>query len=121
MTNQNNKLDLEERTAIFAERIIDLVKTIPRNDVNSIIIIQLVKSATSVGANYCEADCAESKKDFEHKISISKKEAKEAKYWLRMLKRTNHQLSSEIDNLTQEARELCLIFVSIIKKSKINS
>ncbi len=111
MTNQNNKFDLEERTAIFAERIIDLVKTIPKNDVNSIIIIQLVKSATSVGANYCEADCAESKKDFEHKISISKKEAKEAKYWLRILRKTNHQQSNKIDNMIQEARELCLIFV----------
>ncbi|OQB05831.1 MAG: hypothetical protein BWY19_00715 [bacterium ADurb.Bin212] len=121
MTNQNNKFDLEERTAIFAENVIDLVKTIPKNDVNSIIIIQLVKSATSIGANYCEADCAESKRDFEHKISISKKEAKEAKYWLRMLRKTSPQLLSEIDSLTWEARELCLIFVSIIKKSKINS
>ncbi len=111
---------MEERSAKFAENVLDLIKTISRNDVNSIIIIQLVKAATSIGTNYCEADCAESKKDFEHKISICKKEAKEIGHWLRMLVRTNPDKEDEIIKLSQKAKELCLIFIAIIKKSKIN-
>ncbi len=120
MTNSNQKYDLEERSAKFAENVLDLLKNVPRNDVNSIIIIQLAKAATSIGANYCEADCAESRKDFEHKISICKKEAKETKHWLRMLTKTNPEKEGEILMLSQEAKELCLIFIAIIKKSKIN-
>lgn len=81
------KYDLEERTSLFGERVIDLAKSVIKNPVTISIINQLVRSGTSVGANYCEADCAESKKDFEHKIGLCKKEAKESRYWLRMLAR----------------------------------
>lgn len=69
------KYDLEERTAIFGEKIIEFVKTIPKNPVNNPLINQIIRSGTSIGANYMEADAAVSKKDFKHKISICKKES----------------------------------------------
>ena len=72
--------DLEERTVVFAETIIDLVKLIKLDPINSRIITQLVGSSSSIGANYCEATEAESKKDFTHKIGIAKKEIKETKH-----------------------------------------
>ena len=77
--------DLEERTAKFGEDIIAFVNTLPKTVITNQIISQLVRSGTSIGANYCEADCAESKKDFEHKMGIANKEAKETKHWLRIM------------------------------------
>lgn len=74
-----HKYDLEERTAVFSERVIDFVVEIERNAVTSPLISQLVRSATSIGANYCEADDAESKRDFRHKIGLSRKESRETK------------------------------------------
>lgn len=85
MTNDKiseSKFDLEERTAKFGEAVIKFANSIPKNAVTLPIITQLVKSGTSIGANYCEADDAESKKDFNHKIGICKKEARETKHWL---------------------------------------
>lgn len=79
MTN-NKKFDLEERTGKFGENIIEFAKKIPKNPITLPLITQLIKAGTSVGANYCEADCAESKKDFEHKLGICKKESKETKH-----------------------------------------
>jgi four helix bundle protein len=76
--------DLEERTAVFGERIIEFCKKIPRGPITDPIAIQLVKCGTSVGANYSEADDAKSASDFAHKIGICKKEAREAKHFLRM-------------------------------------
>ena len=70
----NDKYDLEERTAKFGEEVIKFAKKIPKNSITLPIISQLTRSGTSVGANYCEADDAESKKDFQHKIGISKLE-----------------------------------------------
>ncbi len=77
--------NLEERTAKFSENIIDLLKSIRLNSINKSIVNQLVRSATSVGVNYCEANGASSKKDFKNKIHICKKEIKETKYWLQLL------------------------------------
>ena len=73
MTNDTNskKYDLEERTARFGEEIIKFVKRLPKNIVTEPLIKQLVRSATSIGANYSEADDAESNHDFKHKIEIS--------------------------------------------------
>src|SRR4030067_626984 len=85
---QNKKYDLEERTAQFSERIIELVKKTKKNVVTIPIINQLVKAGTSIGANYCEANGASSKKDFKNKIFICKKESKESQYWLRLLAKT---------------------------------
>lgn len=115
----NDKVyDLEERTAKFGESIIEFAKKIPKNNITNIIVAQLVGAGTSVGSNYCEADCAETKKDFEHKIGICKKESKESKHWLRMAAKTVPELSTEARMLWREANELNLIFVTIVKNSR---
>ena len=116
-SNKNN-YDLEERTARFAENIIDLCKTIKITPLNSRIIAQLIGSGGSTGANYCEATESESKKDFIHKIGIAKKEIKESKHWLRLLVRTNPERREEIKKLWQEAQELLLIFSKISRSSR---
>ena len=110
--------DLEERTAKFAEEIIKFAKKIPVNRVTERIIPQLVGAGTSMGANYCEADDAESGKDFKHKIGICKKEARETKYWLRISATTVPELKDEARVLWQEAKELHLIFNAIVHKIK---
>ena len=110
--------DLEERTARFGENIIEFAKKIPKTPITVPLISQVVRSGTSVGSNYCEADCAESKKDFEHKLGISKKEAKESKHWLRMVAKAVPELKDEAKVLWKEANELQLIFISIVKKSR---
>ena len=112
--NDKKKYDLEERTAQFGEAIIELVRTFPQDPVNSPLISQLVRAATSIGANYMEADGAESKKDFQHKISICKKEAKETKHWLSMIAKANPSRRDECQELFREAQELSLIFSSIL-------
>ena len=113
-----NKFDLENRTAVFAENIVDLVRSIKCDVVNSRIINQLVGSGGSIGANYCEASEAESKKDFIHKIGICKKEIKETRHWLRLLARANQERKDEIRVLWEEAQELLLIFSKIIRSSR---
>ena len=110
--------DLEERTAKFGENIINFCKKIPQNYINNPLINQLVKCATSVGANYCEADDAESKQDFKHKIGICKKESRESKHFIRMIKTAVPELSQEIALLWEEARQINLIFNAIYKKVK---
>ena len=111
--SNSRKYDLEERTAKFAERIIELCQKAPKNEVTRPIIHQLVKSGTSVGANYQEANGASSKKDFKNKIFICKKESKETKYWLRMLRKAVEELKDECMELWQEAQEFTLIFSKI--------
>ncbi len=108
--------DLEERTALFAEKIIDFVKTLSRNSINNVLIGQIIRSSTSIGANYMEADGAESKKDFRHKIALCKKESKETKHWLRMIVVAAPELKEEARILWREANELNLIFNAITRK-----
>jgi four helix bundle protein len=116
--NSKPKYDLEERTAKFGEDIINFLKTIPDTTVIRPIKLQLVRSATSVGANYCEADGADTKKDFAHKIGISKREAKGTKYWLRMLATATPENAEKCRIFAKEVQELVLIFASIIRKTK---
>jgi len=111
--------DLEERTAKFGEEIIKFSRKIPKDAITLPLIGQLVKSGTSIGANYCEADDAESGKDFKHKIGICKKEARETKHWLRMIVIAVTESKDEAKKLWQEAKELNLIFNSIVKKMGI--
>lgn len=117
---QNPKYDLEERTARFAELVILLCKLIPHNPVTLPIISQLIRSATSIGANYSEANGASSKKDFKNKIFICKKEARETQYWLRNLAVAvdNEDIKKQCRTLWQEARELTLIFSKIALNTK---
>ncbi len=110
--------DLEERTAKFGEEIIKFCKDMPKNEITKPIINQLVKCGTSVGANYSEADDAESKADFKHKIGICKKESRECKHFLRMSAVATPEIKEQARKLWIEAKELNLIFNSIYKKVK---
>lgn len=110
--------DLEDRTALFGEKIIYFCKEISQDAITRPLITQLIKCATSIGANYCEADDAESKKDFRHKIAIVKKECRESKHFIRMVVAAVPELNQEAKPLWQEAKELHLIFNSIYKKVK---
>jgi four helix bundle protein len=105
--------DLEERTARFGESIITFAKTIPSNDVTRPIICQLVRAGTSVGANYCEADDSDSKKDFRFKVGLCRREARETKHWLRMIVAAEPQLRENAKELWREAKESNLIFGAI--------
>jgi len=116
--NVKKVYDLEDRTATFAENVIDFVKSLPSDRINNELIRQLIRSSTSIGANYMEADGAESKKDFRHKISLCKKESKETKHWLRMVAKANPCKKIECNNLWNEAQELTLIFSSILRPKK---
>jgi len=118
-----NSFDLEERTAHFGEDVISFCMTIKQDVIIRPIISQLIRSATSIGANYMEANCASSKKDFRNKIFICKKEAQETKHWLRMLaKCLTEEKKEKIRKLWQECQELTLIFqkitISLEKNSK---
>ena len=116
--NPKQKYDLEERTTKFSEEIIDFTKKLLQNSITKPIISQLIRAGTSVGANYAEADEANSRKDFINKIAISKKETKETKYWLRLIAHTLPEFTPEARNLWKEAQELNLILAAIIRSSK---
>jgi four helix bundle protein len=111
--------DLEERTARFGEAIIAFAKRMPQTPVTARLIPQLVGAGTSVGANYAEADDAESKKDFRHKIGICRKEARESKHWLRMVAAAVPEMKDDARGLWREAKELHLIFVAIRRNTKV--
>ena len=114
----NKKYDLEERTAIFAENIVELCKKCPKNSVTIPIVDQLIRSGTSIGANYFEANGASSKKDFMNKIFICKKESRETKFWLRILAGAieDSNLKEKCRILWKEAQEFNLIFSKIVSK-----
>jgi len=119
--NSNNcNYNLEERTQKFGENIIEFAKEIPRNVITIPLISQLVRAGTSVGANYMEANGADSKKDFIHKIGISKREARETKHWLRMIVKASSSFKEKAGKLWKEAEELNLIFSKIIRTCRKN-
>jgi four helix bundle protein len=116
-SQSSNHYDLEERTLLFAQKIRQFTKKLPRSLINLQDIPQLIRSSGSVGANYIEANEAVSKKDFVHRIKISRKEAKESKYWL-MLIEVNSNDEEERGSLLQEATELMMILSAIMRKSQ---
>ena len=109
------KYDLEERTAQFGEAVIDFARAVPQNPVTSRLISQLVGAATSIGANYCEADDAVSRKEFFLRVGTCRKEARETKHFLRMIVRAVPELKPAARELWREARELHLIFAKICR------
>ena len=110
--------DLEKRTSTFGQSVILFLKKVPLNIITKPLISQLIRSATSIGANYREANEACSKKDFRNKIAISKKEANETRHWLKMINTACPELTAEADVLLKEARELLLILGAIYTKLK---
>lgn len=122
MTENTNKTkyNLESRTAKFGEKCILLCKKITQDTITKPLISQLVRSSTSVGANYMEANGASSKKDFKNKIHICKKEVQESKHWLHMISVAVSDSTEEARQLWKEAQELTLIFGKIISTLRSN-
>jgi four helix bundle protein len=115
--NNNKVYDLEERTYLFTKSVIQFINKLERNLSNTEISKQLIRSAGSIGANYIEANESLGKKDFSMRIKISKKEAKETRYWLKLLI-CNKEIEDERNKLIQEVTELMKIFGAILVKTK---
>ena len=109
--------ELEERTKRFSVNVIKLVESFPRNKTADVIGYQILKSATSIGANYREATRAESKSDFIHKIGVVEKEANETLYWLELINESLIQ-NTRVDYLRKECNEILAIFVASGKTAK---
>ena len=116
--NVEFKEKLLERTLQFSEDLINLTNKLPKTSSNLMILNQIIRSGTSVGANYREACEAESAKDFIHKIRIAKKEAKESIYWFELLIRTNPNYKNNLEKLLSEIVEFIKIFAKISSKFK---
>jgi four helix bundle protein len=116
--------DLEERTALFGEAVIEFCLRLNFTPISSPLVNQIVRSGTSIGtsigANYCEADEAESKPDFRHKIALCRKETRETKHWCRMLAKALPSEKPTIRNLWRMANELHLIFCKIVRTTDTN-
>lgn len=114
-----DKYELESRTLAFAANVIRYVDALPRQRSSDVVARQLLRSATSIGANYREANRAESRKDFIHKIGVVEKEASETEYWFQLL--VQIELADGADALTQESRELLRIFTAIGRTTRRNA
>src|SRR3989344_8356505 len=110
----SKQYDLEDRTLEFGKRIIRLTKALPKNTVNFKLIDQIVRSGTSMGANYREANETETKKDFRFRLRICRKEGKETVYWLNLIIEANPEFAERIKPLFEETIELVKIFAAII-------
>ena len=113
-----NKYDLEDRTAVLGENIIKFCKTLKEDTISRPLISQIIRSSTSIGANYMEATGGSSKKDFLNKIFICKKETQETKHWLRMLAVCFPDNKKEIRDIWKECQELTLIFSKIVSSGR---
>jgi four helix bundle protein len=119
MSEESSKrFDLEERTLQFAKRTRAFVKALAKTIGNVEDARQVIRSSGSVGANYIEANEALSKKDFVLRIKICRKEAKESRYWLRLIETLEAGAAGERESLLQEAQELMNIFGSIVRKNE---
>lgn len=107
---------LLKRTFDFSNNLIQLLVKLQINPVNNVLVKQLIRSGTSIGANYREACEAESSKDFIHKLRISKKECRESSYWIELLVRNNPKFINELSALLNEVNEFTKIYSTIIKK-----
>jgi four helix bundle protein len=112
------RFDIQDRTFEFAVRVVRLVDRLPRTVASVEIGRQVVRSATSVGSNVEEADAAESKQDFIHKMSVAHKEARETRYWLRVIQAALLKADDEVQVLIQESDELVRILYAIIKNAR---
>jgi four helix bundle protein len=119
MAEFQNKYNLEDRTGKFGENVIKFCRSVAQDAITKPIISQLVRSDTSIGANYMEANGASSKKDFKNKVYICKKEAQETKHWLRMIVQCVPNRKEELRGLWKECQELTLIFGKIVSSLKI--
>ena len=122
MTNEDEPLggrlafDLEERMAKFGEVVIAFAKRVRHDRITDQLVGQLVRAGTSVGANYCEADEADTNKEFRYRISIAKRESKETRFQLRMIVAAEPELAEPARPIWQESKELPRIFASILRR-----
>lgn len=116
-TQNPKRYDLEDRTLKYAKNVIDLTNNIPHTLANIEIIRQIIRSSSSVGANYIEANGALGKKDFTMRIRICRKEAKESKYWLNLITTNREELENKRLSLIRESEELLRIFNAILGKA----
>ena len=117
MEGEEKKYDLEERTALFAERVRNFCMRLPKNMANNEYGPQLIRSGSAPGSNYIEANESLGDKDFKMKIKVCRKESKESAYWLRLvITNGSPEMEKERVALRQEAKEFILIFSSILKK-----
>ena len=124
MTNDEFKKQLEERTLVFTVAVMSFLYQLPKHPLFSVIITQLAKSCSSMGANYREANRAESKPDFAHKIGVVEKESSETVYWLTALSRLpflEERLKHDLAPLLMEGIELLKLFSTIKRKSSLSS
>ena len=112
------KNDLEERTLNFAVATVRFVASFPPNEVSRVLGRQLLRAATSIGANYREANRAESREDFIHKTAIAQKEAAETDYWMQICQQSGIGEAAHATTLSSEARELLAILTTINRKAK---
>lgn len=122
--NGKSHYTLETRTTLFSKRILTLINSIKISIKNKNSINQLIRSSSSIGANYREANGASSKRDFLNKIYFCKKESKETEYWLELIAESNPEIIKNCRKLWRECHQLTLIFSKIIstarKKNKHN-
>ena len=110
--------DLEDRTAKFTTNVIVFINVCPKTMVNIELTKQLIRSAGSVGANYIEANEALSRKDFGMRAKICRKEAKESRYWLKLIEVSGDEIEKRRQDLVNESTELLKIFSCIVEKLK---
>ena len=112
------KTEFEGRTKRFSLELILVLRSFPKGYLGEVVGRQLLKSGTSIGANYREANMAESRADFIHKVNLAEKEAAETVYWLELCAEAGLGASAKIQNLSREARELLAILTTIGRNSK---
>jgi len=118
---QNAKADLADRTKLYARRIIRLVSALPKNTVAQVVGTQVLRSGTSVGANYREASRARSRAEFIAKMGDCLKQLSESEYWLELLSEEKIVPAEKLSPLLAETRELTAIFVTSIKTARSRS
>lgn len=115
MIPETKTAELEKRLMKFGFDVIKMIRILPKNDENKIISRQIIRSSTSIGANYAEAIYGQTRQEFFHCLSICRKESNETLYWLEMLLLTNPNLINNINPLIEENRQILRIFISSIK------
>jgi four helix bundle protein len=115
------KTELEERTKQFAVQVVKTTTLFPKSGEGQVIGKQLLRAGTSIGANYREANRAESRNDFIHKIGVAEKEAAETIYWLEICRDTKLGPEKQIAELLNEAGQLLAILITIGRKAKTKS
>lgn len=120
MRHDGTAYAIDERSFALAVQVVELAKHLLRTANDRTLTRQLLRSGTSIGANVTEAQAAQSRKDFIAKMSIAHKEAREARYWLRLIKATQKPLAHQLAPLEQEVDEVGRILAAILKNTKAN-